>query len=161
VVISAPSGDDYYGGAVAGPVFKDVADKVYSTSLEIHKEINPVQTPIAFKVPQTKQGSQDELSAVLKALNIPVKTKNETAEWVSSAATTDSLSVNLTASTTETSLKQGIVPNLTGMTARDVMYLLENNGLRVKLVGSGAVAKQSLIAGTIFKRGTEIILQLI
>jgi cell division protein FtsI (penicillin-binding protein 3) len=101
------------------------------------------------------------LSAVLKALKIPVKTKNETVEWVSSVATVDSMSVNLIASTTETSLKQGIVPNLTGMTARDVMYLLENNGLRVKLVGSGAVAKQSLIAGTVFKRGTEIILQLI
>jgi cell division protein FtsI (penicillin-binding protein 3) len=161
VVISAPSGDAYYGGAVAGPVFKDVADKVYSTSLEIHKEINPLQAKIAFKVPQAKHGSQDELSTVLTALKIPVKAKNESAEWVSTTMTADSMAVNLTANTTETSLKQGIVPNLTGMTARDVMYLLENNGMRVKLIGSGAVAKQSLTAGTVFKRGTEIILQLI
>jgi cell division protein FtsI (penicillin-binding protein 3) len=73
----------------------------------------------------------------------------------------DSISVNLTASTTEMTLKQGIVPNLTGMTARDVMYLLENNGMRVRLLGSGAVTKQSLAAGTQFKRGTEITLQLI
>ena len=58
-------------------------------------------------------------------------------------------------------MKQGIVPNLMGMTARDVMYLLENNGMRVKLLGSGAVSKQSLPAGTTFKRGTEIVLQLI
>lgn len=160
VVISAPSGDVYYGGAVAGPVFKDVADKVYSTSLEIHKEINAIQPQFAMKAPVTKQGSQEELETVLTALKIPVKAKSTSAEWVNST-TLDSTSVNLTTSTTETSLKQGIVPNLTGMSARDVMYLLENNGMRVKLLGSGAVAKQSLPAGTTFKRGTEIVLQLI
>lgn len=160
VVITAPTGSNYYGGSVAGPVFKDVADKVYSTSLEIHKEINPVRSQLAFKVPSTKTGSQEELQTVLSALKIPVKTKNEAAEWVA-ASPLDSMSVNLTTSTIETSLKQGIVPNLTGMTARDVMYLLENRGMRVKLIGSGAVNKQSIPAGTTFKRGTEIVLQLI
>ena len=160
VVISAPTGSNYYGGSVAGPVFKDVADKVYSTSLEIHKEINAMETPVAFKVPATKQGSQDELQTVLTTLKIPVKTKNTNAEWVSSS-TIDSMSVNLTTSTTEVILKKGIVPNLTGMSAKDVLYLLENRGLRVKLIGSGAVAKQSLPAGTPFNKGTEITLQLI
>ncbi len=160
VVISAPSGDAYYGGAVAGPVFKDVADKVYSTSLEIHQPINLATSKKVFKAPTTKQGSRDELTTVLTALKIPVKSNNSSSEWVSST-TEDSLSVSLATNNTETSLKQGIVPNLSGMTARDVMYLLENNGMRVKLLGSGAVAKQSLPAGTTFKRGTEIILQLI
>lgn len=160
VVVSAPTGSNYYGGSVAGPVFKDVADKVYSTSLEIHKEINDVQTPVVFKVPHTKQGSQEDLQTVLTTLKIPVKTKASAAEWVSTS-TSDSLSVNLTTSTTEVVLKKGIVPNLTGMSAKDALYLLENRGLRVKLVGSGAVAKQSLPAGTPFNKGTEIILQLI
>lgn len=160
VVISAPTGDSYYGGAVAGPVFKDVADKVYSTSLEIHKEINPMQPQLAFKIPVTKMGSQEELQTVLSALKIPVKTKNEAAEWVA-ASPVDSMTVNLVTSAVEVTLKQGIVPDLTGMTARDALYLLENRGMRVRLMGSGAVAKQSLPAGTTFKRGTEIVLQLI
>ena len=47
------------------------------------------------------------------------------------------------------------------MTAKDVLYLLENNGMRVKLIGSGAVATQSLTAGTSFIKGSQIILQLI
>jgi len=160
VVITAPTGSNYYGGSVAGPVFKDVADKVYSTSLEIHKEINAMQTPIAFKVPQTKHGSQEELETVLTTLKIPVKTNASAAEWVSSSIA-DSTTVSLTTSATEVTLKKGIVPNLTGMSARDVLYLLENKGMRVKLIGSGSVAKQSLPAGTPFNRGTEIILQLI
>ncbi|HSH65080.1 MAG TPA: PASTA domain-containing protein, partial [Bacteroidia bacterium] len=134
---------------------------VYSTSLEIHKEINGAQpTQLAFKVPVTKHGSREELETVLKELDIPVKEMNTSAEWVSSSLL-DSVVVNLEKSTTESSLKQGVIPNLTGMTARDVMYLLENNGMRVKLIGSGSVAKQSLPAGTTFKRGTEIVLQLI
>jgi cell division protein FtsI (penicillin-binding protein 3) len=160
VVISAPTGDSYYGGAVAGPVFKDVADKVYSTSLEIHKEINPIQPQRAFKVPFIKSGSQEELQTVLTSLKIPVNIKNESAEWVA-ASPLDSMAVNLMTSTVETALKQGIVPNLTGMTARDAIYLLENKGIRVRLLGSGAVAKQSIPAGTTFKKGTEIVLQLI
>ncbi|HET6225251.1 MAG TPA: penicillin-binding protein [Bacteroidia bacterium] len=160
VVISAPSGDAYYGGAVAGPVFKDVADKVYSTSLEIHKEINAAQKPIAFKVPQIKQGSQEELETVLTTLKIPVKGSAKGSELVTGSAS-DSLAINLTTSSTETTLRKGIVPNLTGMSARDVLYLLENKGMRVKLIGSGAVSKQSIPAGTPFNRGTEIILQLI
>jgi len=160
VVISAPSGDAYYGGAVAGPVFKDVADKVYSTSLEIHKEINENQAPVAFKVPSAKHGSQEELKTVLTTLKIPVKTNADAAEWVNSS-TADSLSLNLTTSTSEVVLKKGIIPNLTGMSAKDAVYLLENRGLRVKLIGSGAVTKQSLPAGSPFIKGTEIILQLI
>jgi cell division protein FtsI (penicillin-binding protein 3) len=160
VVISAPSGDAYYGGAVAGPVFKDVADKVYSTSLEIHKEINAVQPKYAVKAPSVKSGYQSEIQNVLTALKVKNQSTDIRAEWVAPSAK-DSTSINLYTKNVEQVLKKGIVPNLIGMTARDVLYLLENNGMRVKLIGSGAVATQSLNAGITFTKGTEIILQLI
>ena len=142
---------------------------MYSTSLEIHKEINALQPKYALRSPEVKQGSQEDIAIVLKTLKVPVKTSNPKAEWVSNS-TTDSISINLTPKYTEDALKRGIVPNLVGMTARDVLYLLENNGMRVKLIGSsterpyewsGAVASQSLIAGSTFTKGTQIILQLI
>lgn len=160
VVVSAPSGDVYYGGSVAGPVFKDVADKVYSTSLEIHKEINAVQPAYAAKAPAVKCGYQPEIETVLAKLKVKNSTDDGKAEWVSSS-TSDSVSVGLTSKHTEEALKRGIVPNLVGMTARDVLFLLENNGMRVKIMGSGAVASQSITAGTTFTKGTQIILQLI
>lgn len=159
VVVSAPSGDSYYGGAVAGPVFKDVADKVYSTSLEIHKEINHVQPQFALAAPKVKCGYQPDIENVLTTLKVKNNSSDETADWVSSS--NDSLSVSLSTRDHEEILKKGIVPNLIGMTARDVMYLLENNGMRVKLIGSGAVASQSLTAGTPFIKGSQIVLQLI
>jgi len=160
VVVSAPTGDSYYGGAVAGPVFKDVADKVYSTSLEIHKEINAKQPLYVVKIPATKSGSKDELTFALKTLKIPVKSVDDKAEWVS-GTNADSVSVKLTSLSIESALKRGIIPNLVGMTARDVLYLLENNGMRVQLIGRGAVATQSLPVGTTYTKGTQIILQLI
>lgn len=160
VVVSAPSGDAYYGGVVAGPVFKDVADKVYSTSLEIHKEINAVQPKFARRAPATKSGSQEEIATVLRTLKVPVKSGDKNAEWVSTT-TTDSISINLISQKIEESLKRKVIPNLTGMTAQDALYLLENSGIRVTLIGSGAVIGQSLIEGTTFTKGTQIVLQLI
>ena len=84
---------------------------------------------------------------------------DEKSEWV--FTTNDSLSVSLSSRDHEAVLKRGIVPNLLGMTAKDVLYLLENNGMRVKLIGSGAVAAQSILAGTPFVKGSKIVLQLI
>jgi cell division protein FtsI (penicillin-binding protein 3) len=159
VVVSAPSGDSYYGGAVAGPVFKDVADKVYSTSLEIHKEINRVQPQYALTAPKVKCGYQPDIETVLTTLKVKNNSSDETADWVSSS--NDSLSISLSTRNHEEILKRGIVPNLIGMTAKDVLYLLENNGIRVRLIGSGAVAAQSLEAGTPFIKGSQIVLQLI
>lgn len=169
VVVSAPTGDAYYGGAVAGPVFKDVADKVYSTSLEIHKEINGQEPAFAKRAPSVKSGSQEDLSTVLKTLKVQMKPVKTHTDWVA-AVTNDSISITLTAKYTEETLKRGVVPNLLGMTAQDALYLLENNGMRVKLIGSnkdkpyawsGAVVKQSIEPGVTYAKGTEIILQLI
>jgi cell division protein FtsI (penicillin-binding protein 3) len=160
VVVSAPSGDLYYGGSVAGPVFKDVADKVYSTSLEIHKEINAVQPAFALAAPKIKCGSQPEIKNVLSKLKVKTVSGDQDAEWVGNTSH-DSVSVALAPRSIEQTLKGGVIPDLTGLAARDVLFLLENNGIRVKLIGSGAVKTQSLAAGTQYKKGTQIIIQLI
>lgn len=155
VVVSSPTGDAYYGGAVAGPVFKDVADKVYATSLDIQTEINSGQQKYSLKAPNTKSGSQHEITTVLKKLNVPVNSSNEDAEWVSTSSR-DLVSVKLSKNTVEDKLNENSIPNLIGMTAQNAMYLLENKGLRVTIVGSGSVAKQSLQKGKKYIKGTKI-----
>ena len=40
VVVNAPSRNVYYGNLVAGPVFKEIADKVYATNFEMHESLN-------------------------------------------------------------------------------------------------------------------------
>ncbi len=156
VVISAPSGDAYYGGAVAGPVFRDVADKVYSTSLEIHKEINSVHPSYSLKAPETKSGYQSDIKNVLTLLKVKNSSNDDKSDWVSGSSV-DSSSVHISSKNIEETLKRGIVPDLVGMSARDILYLLENNKyMRVKIIGSGAVSSQSLAAGTSYTKGTKI-----
>ena len=57
-------------------------------------------------------------------------------------------------------LDKGIVPNLSGLSAKDVLFLLENSGFHVKLMGIGSVKKQSIEAGQKFNKGTKITLTL-
>lgn len=158
VIVMAPTGDAYYGGAVAGPVFKEIADKVYSNSLEIHKEINRTKPQFALKAPVIHAGDQQEISTVLNTLKIRTSGAGEE-EWARGIMG-DSLSVKLTPSRVESDLKKGLVPDITGMSLRDAIYLLENHGMNVRIKGTGVIKKQSLQAGTRFTKGTQIILEL-
>jgi cell division protein FtsI (penicillin-binding protein 3) len=58
------------------------------------------------------------------------------------------------------SLRSGQVPDVTGMGLRDALYLLENRGIRVKVVGRGNVKSQSLTPGTRILPNAEVTIQL-
>jgi cell division protein FtsI (penicillin-binding protein 3) len=45
------------------------------------------------------------------------------------------------------------VPDVTGMGARDAVYLLESKGIKTKLKGRGKVKAQSIYAGQPIKQG--------
>lgn len=158
VIVNAPSGDAYYGGVVAGPIFKEIADKVYSSSLEIHREINRVNPQYAKKAPAVKNGYQPELEKVLTALKVKTSKAGRGA-WTS-ASTRDSVSLQLSPSKVEADLKKGVVPNVVGMTVKDALYLLENHGMNVRIKGRGVISRQSLQAGTKYDKGTQITLEL-
>lgn len=53
-----------------------------------------------------------------------------------------------------------IMPNVVGMGLKDVVYLLENKGLKISLLGKGKVITQSLPAGSNFIKGQEISIML-
>jgi cell division protein FtsI (penicillin-binding protein 3) len=161
VVVSAPSGEVYYGSAVAGPVFKDVADKVYATTLDIHEAINKDTLHVAKSAPSVKNGNAYDLTTAMRFLNIKNTNADMNADWVTSTPSANTKSIQLSTLKIEEALQKNIVPNLKGMSAQDALYLLENHGLQVKLIGHGAVSKQSLQAGIKFQKGTHIILELI
>jgi len=53
-----------------------------------------------------------------------------------------------------------LMPNLSGMTSMDALYLLENLGIKVELNGKGKVRKQSLKAGNEIGENQKVILKL-
>ncbi len=156
VVINSPSNGVYYGGLVAGPVFKEIAEKVYSSSLDFLEPINNKQN-LLTKAPGSIKSKNDEIMIASKALKLPVKSEATEDNYVSRNPS-DSTRISLQTSNLESQLKKGIVPNLNGLSAKDALYLLENSGFHVKLYGIGSVKKQSIEAGQKFNKGDKITL---
>ena len=52
------------------------------------------------------------------------------------------------------------MPDVIAMGARDVIYLLERQGVKVQLHGMGRVKRQSIAAGSELKQGMVCVLEL-
>jgi cell division protein FtsI (penicillin-binding protein 3) len=158
VVVNAPSEGVYYGNAVAGPIFKEIADKVYSSLSDIHSEVSEIQNRDT-KIPSIKNGSRKDAATVCRELNLAANINSSTAEYVDVAIQKDSSKVFIE-NKIDQSLSLRIMPNVLGMGLKDALYLLENAGLKVKVIGTGSIKKQSIGNGTKFSKGTELILEL-
>lgn len=156
VVVYNPGKGTYYGGLIAGPVFKEIAEKVYSSSLDFMQPVNNRQDMLT-KVPASIKSKNNEMLTVSQALKLPVKTDAGDEAYVA-RNTGDSSKVVLQSINLESQLKKGIVPNLNGLSAKDALFLLENSGFHVKLMGMGSVKKQSIEAGQKFSKGDKIVL---
>jgi cell division protein FtsI (penicillin-binding protein 3) len=154
VVVNAPSQNVYYGNLVAGPIFKEVADKVYANSLKMHKELSLQKFYASSAIPYSKHGYKYDAQKVFAALNIPLHSKAPDADWI--VTSTQDTSVTIAPRI----ITDNLVPNVMGMGLRDAIYLLENHGLRVKIQGSGMVKHQSLQAGSRVINGQLIQIQL-
>lgn len=154
VVINAPSRNVYYGNLVAGPIFKEVADKVYANSLEMHDELDQQKFFASSAIPYSKHGHKDDVKTVFKSLKIPVKSTAEDFDWVVTSTLNKSVKI------APRSVTENLVPNVVGMGLRDALYLLENQGLKVKINGSGMVKYQSLSVGQKVQYGEVIKIEL-
>jgi len=152
-VVYAPTGGEYVGGAVSAPIFKEIADKVFSNEMDLHNELASTDSTNK-NMPDAKSGQQKDLNKVLAELNVNALTGNAEATWVSASGTDAGVMM------VERKTNFGSVPNVMGMGIRDALYLLENSGLNVKVSGKGSVRKQSLDPGTKIMKGQKIVIEL-
>jgi cell division protein FtsI (penicillin-binding protein 3) len=154
VVINAPKGADIYGSSVAGPVFRQISDYVYSYELGLSEDEDLPMATIENDIPGTTAGRKKDIANVLDELDILNGFAFTKSEWVEARPDEDGLELS------NREVKKGMVPNVKGMGATDAVYLLENNGLRVSVRGRGKVKSQSVRAGTRIQRGQSIVLVL-
>lgn len=154
VVVNAPTSGVYYGNLVAGQVFKEIADKVYSTSLDLHENLKP-QQDLAMNIPYTRSGHKAELEEVLGKLNISTANLGINSPWVTTAKRDTAVLLY------NRYVKDQLVPDVGGMGAKDALFILENLGLHVELQGCGSVGSQSMEPGTRISKGDKIVLKLI
>ncbi|MEK6480764.1 penicillin-binding protein [Catalinimonas sp. 4WD22] len=153
VVIDDPKGFHQYGSSVAAPVFKNIADKIYATDLEIHEPLPKQFAREEGIFPVIQAGRYDDLQTVMKTLAIEHE-HTDAAEWVRAQRAGNKVSWN------ESTTSFEYIPDVRGMTMRDAIFLLENRGLRVDYQGSGRVLKQSQQPGNKVIKGSKINLQL-
>ena len=80
VVINKPRRGGFYGGEVAGPVFREIADKIFSIKVDLHAPFNrkPLKEPLAGnRLPETSIGDQENIREVFAYLDLPTYGKPE------------------------------------------------------------------------------------
>lgn len=154
VIQNSKESKHVYGASVSGPVFKEIADRLYAT-LVADKTIQQFQFIPDNSIYQF-YGMKKDLNSIFSEFKYNETDSATSGDW-RSAMVQDG---NAKLSANNISDKSGKVPDVTGMGLKDALYLLENRGLKVSASGSGKVISQSLAQNTDFKKGQQIKLQL-
>lgn len=145
VVIDARPGGNFGrpgGGYMAGPVFRNFAEKIYSRScLRTVDDIQPDSASLARSglYPRAKRGPEGVTAEVIGDLGLSKHINSMDVVNVETASVT-----------------RGRVPNVSGMGLIDAMYMLESAGLKVNVSGRGRVVNQSIPAGNTCQKGQTI-----
>ncbi len=134
IVCIKKSGLPASGGGMSGVVFHHIAEGVMARNLKM--SVDDAHDEDSEPIPSVKNGNANDANEVLKQLGIDKRM------------------------TKEDNYRQNITPDVTGMGAKDAVFLLESRGLKVKLRGRGKVRSQSYPAGKEIMKGCECILVL-
>jgi len=156
VVVNTPSLKDYYGSLVAGPVFREISDKVYATNFEIHESLAKAndEEEIEAKIPYTKNSYKDELKFALTDLGIGVNDDDADSDWVITTKLDSCVKLG------NRQITQNLMPNVKGMGVKDAIFILENMNLSVELHGRGTILNQSISPGTRIRKGDLVVLEM-
>ncbi len=153
VVIENPRGFYQYGSSVAAPVFKEIADHVYAKNINMHTQLTHDFKREYGVFPVIKAGYQPDLITICNEIGVSNHLAEE-ADWVRAKIKDNSIDWK------KNEIKQGLTPNVVGMTLRDALYVLESNGFRVNISGEGRVKVQSIMAGKKASKGDIINIEL-
>ncbi len=153
IIINHPHAANHFGASVAGPVWKEIADRLYSTYIQNKMEVAPV-----FHLKDSQQFnyamSKISLKTISQHLSIPVRDSSVSKDWVQ----VQGAGSNLKATTQI--ISDTTMPNLTGMKLQDALWICEKKGLLVKCAGKGKVVSQSIAQGQTIIKGQQIQIQL-
>lgn len=151
VSINGPK-NGYYGATVAGPVFKEIADRIYASDIQMYNNVTD-RLVGNTKSPEAKAGQSKPVKTVYNALGIK-------ALYAAKSAYFNTIDTSNGIVYEEYSSVKGMMPNVTGMGLKDALYLLGNAGLKTVVKGSGKVYSQSIPTGMKIGKGLMVELEL-
>jgi len=153
VVINAPSKNVYYGNQVAGPVFLEIANKVYATSLQLQPAVNEDNNKLV-EIPFSKNGYSKETAKALRELGIKTVISDNVKDWVTTQRDGERVVLG------NKKIIENLMPDLVSMGLKDALYIIENMGLQVQVRGRGSVRYQSIAPGSRISRGQTVVLEM-
>jgi len=152
VIKNKPFAKKYYGAAVAGPVFKELADKLMSS------ESGPMEATIHPITRDSAQffyaGSTHDMQQVIHTLGVGYTDSAGKNEWARLYAANYQPVLNKEVVARQT------MPDVKGMGLKDALYLLESMDLKVAAKGRGKVRMQSIQPGSALRKNEPVMIQL-
>ena len=130
IVCLKKSGLPASGGGMSGVVFHHIAEGVMAQNLK--RSVDAARDASSIMTPDVKRGDNSAANYVLASLKTKASSNSSTNYRESSKHT---------------------VPDVTGMGAKDAVYLLESRHVKARIKGRGKVKSQSIHAGTAIKQG--------
>ncbi|WP_183575164.1 penicillin-binding protein [Mucilaginibacter sp. X5P1] len=152
VVINHPTQGNYLAAYVAGPVFRQIADRVYASDLDINQK-PAVHYVGNTTMPQVKQGNIAAVHKVYTKLGLK-------ALYASNNVSPGAPDTSNGIAQEDADYKSGSVPSVIGMGLSDALYRLGNAGYKVAVRGSGAVKTQSVTGGSLIPKGSKVTIEL-
>lgn len=150
-------------GRQAALVFKAISDCVVAVDKRLSDGAVKSAWPTlqadsskALQVPFLQKGRQEAIAKAYSLLRRQYPTSSPDSRWVSWRAATDSLPGTYVPYKPEA----GKVPGCYGMSAKDAVALLGEQGYRARVIGYGKVVSQQPKGGTASKRGTTVVLNM-
>ena len=152
VIRSKPYAALHYGGTLAGPVFREVATKLYAMYVE-------KKSPHMYAAKKDSSaffyaGNSKDIKNVYKTLDVTYKDSALQGGW------SNVFALNYQPVVKMSMVSQQVMPNVKGMGLKDALYLLENMGVKVSVKGKGKVSNQSVAPGTAVAKGIDVVLEL-
>ena len=153
IVCIQKSGLPASGGGMSGKVFHEISEGIMAQSLKL--DVKDARDSASIFVPQVKDGNILAADYVLTHLGINAKTTWSGNSFAGKpiwgkAETIGNKYIKLEK---QKQYGKGTVPDVIGLGARDAVYQMESRGIRTQIYGRGKVVKQTLIPGTLIKKG--------
>ncbi len=152
VIRTKPHAAIHYGGSLAGPVFKEVATKLYA--MYVNQKSPNLYAAKKDSSTYFYAGNTNDIKNVYSTLNVDYMDSALKGNWSNVFAANYQPVIK-----TNTVSKQ-VMPNVKGMGLKDALYLLESIGMKVSVKGKGKVVNQSIEAGSALSKEMKVVLEL-
>lgn len=141
----------FYGGLVAGPVFRAVADGLYARYMQKNK---PQLQPAANDSTRYNYAaSKSTMEQLTKKLQLPYRDSSQGEDIV---YLNKSVGRKMPVLKKDTAQAKGTMPSLLGLGLKDALAICEANNWELTIKGKGKIIEQSVPPGTPVRKGQNV-----